>query len=70
MANPFDDETAEFLVLRNNEGQHSLWPIFVDVPNGWEVVKERASRAACVDYINEHWTDLRPRTLVGRMGQD
>jgi uncharacterized protein YbdZ (MbtH family) len=32
-ANPFDDESARFLVLVNDENQHSLWPVFADVPD-------------------------------------
>ena len=61
--NPFDDETGEFLVLRNDEGQHSLWPSFAPVPAGWESVYGVAARAACVAYINENWTDIRPASL-------
>jgi MbtH protein len=34
--NPFEDPDAEYLVLINDEGQHSLWPVFADVPDGWE----------------------------------
>ena len=30
--NPFDDETGTFLVVVNDEDQHSLWPTFADVP--------------------------------------
>ncbi|HWG25888.1 MbtH family protein [Actinospica sp.] len=37
MANPFEDEDAEFLVLVNEENQHSLWPLQIDVPAGWTV---------------------------------
>ncbi|MFC0598847.1 MbtH family protein [Streptomyces palmae] len=64
MANPFEDENAEYLVLRNDEGQYSLWPVFAEVPSGWSVAKERDSRAACVEYINASWTDMRPRSLA------
>ncbi|MFE7531850.1 MbtH family protein, partial [Kitasatospora sp. NPDC057542] len=32
MANPFDDQDGTFLVLVNDENQHSLWPQFADVP--------------------------------------
>ncbi len=31
MTNPFEDENAQFLVLRNAEHQYSLWPTFTDV---------------------------------------
>ena len=36
--NPFDDDTADFVVLVNDEEQHSLWPVFAEVPDGWRVV--------------------------------
>ncbi|WP_018637782.1 MbtH family protein [Parafrankia elaeagni] len=65
--NPFDDENAEFLVLVNDENQHSLWPVFADVPAGWTSVHGPAGRAECLDYIETHWTDLRPRSLVQQM---
>jgi MbtH protein len=31
--NPFEDPDAKCLVLMNNEGQRSLWPVFADVPD-------------------------------------
>ncbi|MEX5635059.1 MbtH family protein [Parafrankia sp. FMc2] len=65
--NPFDDESADFLVLVNDENQHSLWPVFADVPAGWSSVHGPAGRAVCLDYIETHWTDLRPRSLVQQM---
>ncbi|SAK44374.1 balhimycin biosynthetic protein MbtH [Caballeronia pedi] len=61
--NPFDDETGEFLVLRNDEGQHSLWPSFAAVPAGWSSVYGVATRQSCIAYINENWTDIRPASL-------
>ena len=30
--NPFEDPDANYLVLVNDEGQHSLWPVFAAVP--------------------------------------
>ncbi|WP_438290374.1 MbtH family protein [Streptomyces sp. HUAS TT7] len=62
--NPFDDADGRFLVLVNDEGQHSLWPSFVEVPGGWTVAFEESTRDACMEYIESHWTDLRPRSLV------
>lgn len=67
MTNPFDDPDGTFLVLRNAEHQHSLWPAFAEVPAGWDVVHGPAERQACLDYVNEHWTDMRPRSLVEAM---
>ncbi|GHI41636.1 MbtH family protein [Streptomyces violascens] len=62
--NPFDDADGRFLVLVNDEGQHSLWPSFVEVPGGWTVAFEESTRDACLEYVESHWTDLRPRSLV------
>ncbi|WP_040798719.1 MbtH family protein [Nocardia higoensis] len=64
MSNPFDDDTAEFYVLINDEGQHSLWPIFAAVPTGWQIAHGAASRESCLDYVENHWLDLRPNSLV------
>ena len=70
MSNPFDDEEGEFCVLINDEGQYSLWPTFRDVPAGWMTVGPRGARKDCLDYIEEHWTDMRPKSLIAQMEKD
>ncbi|MFF9127306.1 MbtH family protein [Streptomyces sp. NPDC014889] len=65
--NPFEDNEAEYYVLVNDEGQHSLWPAFAEVPAGWTVAHGRAGREACLEYVNENWTDMRPLSLVREM---
>jgi len=67
MTNPFEDENGTFHVLVNEEGQHSLWPAFLDVPEGWTIVHASDTRAACLDYVNKNWTDMRPKSLIKRM---
>ncbi|MEU9619090.1 MULTISPECIES: MbtH family protein [unclassified Streptomyces] len=62
--NPFDDPEGRFLVLVNDEGQHSLWPSFAEVPGGWTTALDENTREACLDFIETHWTDLRPRSLA------
>lgn len=62
--NPFEDEESVYQVLRNEEGQHSLWPANIPVPRGWAMVHSGDSRRACIGYIEEHWTDMRPVSLV------
>lgn len=63
-SNPFDDPDGTYLVLGNDEGQHSLWPSFADVPAGWRTVLEETSRDAALEYVEAHWVDLRPKGLV------
>ncbi len=64
MSNPFENEDGQFLVLVNHENQHSLWPATIEVPAGWNTVQDAAPRAACLAYIEENWTDLRPASLI------
>lgn len=61
--NPFDDDGGAFYVLVNNEEQHSLWPAFAEIPPGWAVVHGEAGRAECLDYVERHWADTRPKSL-------
>ncbi len=65
MTNPFEDPEGRFHVLVNDEGQHSLWPSFADIPAGWTARFGPDTRDACVAYVEEHWTDLRPLSLRG-----
>jgi MbtH protein len=67
MTNPFDDEEGRFFVLVNDEGQHSLWPVFADIPAGWQRVYGEESRANCLAYVEENWTDMRPKSLIEAM---
>ena len=58
--NPFDAPDGPFVMLVNDEEQHSLWPVGLAVPGGWRVVHGEASRQSCVDYVEVNWTDIRP----------
>ncbi|MFC5184127.1 MbtH family protein [Actinomadura harenae] len=69
MANPFDDENGTFLALTNDEGQYSLWPSFAEVPQGWTIAHGEDSRAVCLEFIEQNWTDMRPLSLVEEMRQ-
>jgi uncharacterized protein YbdZ (MbtH family) len=61
--NPFDDENGRFYVVVNDEDQHSLWPVFAEVPAGWRVAFGEAPRAECLEYVERNWTDMRPKSL-------
>jgi MbtH protein len=61
--NPFDDENGRFYVLVNDEQQYSLWPVFAQVPDGWQVVFGESGHADCVEYVERNWTDMRPKSL-------
>lgn len=65
--NPFDDAEGTFLVLINDQNQHSLWPEFAPVPRGWTAVFGPSGRAPCLDFVEQHWTDMRPAGLIAAM---
>ncbi len=58
-----DNENTEFLVVINDQQQYSIWPAFKDVPAGWKETGMRDKKAQCLEYINEHWLDMRPQDL-------
>jgi uncharacterized protein YbdZ (MbtH family) len=62
MTSPFDDPDSRFTVLINEEEQYSLWPESLDSPVGWTAVTV-GGLAECTAYVDEHWTDMRPRSL-------
>jgi MbtH protein len=70
VTNPFDDDEAKFFVLVNAERQYSLWPVFADVPDGWTIVYGEEDRKNCLAFIEETWTDMRPKSLVDEMAAD
>ena len=58
-----DDEDFEYRVVINHEEQYSIWPTIKPIPSGWRDVGKAGSKAECLAYIKEVWTDLRPLSL-------
>ncbi|MFC5955317.1 MbtH family protein [Streptomyces pratens] len=69
MSNPFENDDA-YLIVRNDEFQHSLWPACLPVPAGWTTVHGPRDRQACLDFVETHWTDMRPASLVAALAGD
>jgi MbtH protein len=61
------DEDGRFQVLVNDEDQYSLWPADHDVPAGWRQAGKEGSREECSAWVDEVWTDMRPRSLREQM---
>jgi len=68
MASEENDDKTVHRVLVNEEEQYSLWPKDNPIPNGWKLVKE-GTRAECLQYVKEVWTDMRPLSLRKHMEQ-
>jgi MbtH protein len=61
------DDDAKYQVLRNDEEQYSLWLADQEVPEGWLAVGKEGTREECMAYVDEVWTDMRPRSLREQM---
>ncbi len=49
-----------YKVVVNFEQQYSIWPADRENPLGWTDAGKVGSRAECMEYIKEVWTDQRP----------
>jgi|TARA_B110000467_G_C18199500_1_gene410936 MbtH protein len=59
----WDDEGSLFKVVVNHERQYSIWPQDRDTPLGWDEEGKEGTKAECLAYIEEVWTDMRPLSL-------
>ncbi|SMC88961.1 MbtH family protein [Lentzea albidocapillata] len=57
------DDTREYVVVRNGEEQFSIWPVGREIPAGWVAAGKTGSREECLAHIDEVWTDMRPRSV-------
>jgi uncharacterized protein YbdZ (MbtH family) len=50
--NPFDDDSLDFYVLRNDDAEHCLWPRFARVPSGWTIMAGPVPRDAALGCLS------------------
>lgn len=60
-----DEREDVYLVVLNDEEQYSIWPAGRQIPLGWRADGKEGSKAECLDYIEQVWTDMRPLRLRG-----
>jgi MbtH protein len=58
-----EEDTRAYLAVVNDEEQYSIWLADKDIPAGWRAVGKSGSKAECLAYIGEVWTDMRPLSL-------
>lgn len=63
----FEDDDITFEVVANHEEQYSIWPEFKEIPAGWIAVGPKGTKEECLDYIEQIWTDMRPKSLRDKM---
>ena len=62
-----EENGAIYKVVVNGEEQYSIWLEQKEIPGGWKAVGKSGTKAECLGYINEVWTDMRPLSLRKKM---
>jgi MbtH protein len=64
--NDREDQTI-YKVVMNHEEQYSIWPADRENALGWTDAGKSGTKAECLAYIKEVWTDMRPLSLRKQM---
>jgi MbtH protein len=64
------EDTTIYKVVINYEEQYSIWPADRDLPAGWNEAGKSGTKAECLAYIEEVWTDMRPLSLRKKMEEE
>jgi MbtH protein len=58
-----DVDLGPWRAVVNDEAQYSIWPLAHELPAGWRDAGCEGTRAECLAWIAEVWTDMRPRRV-------
>lgn len=58
-----ENSGLEYQVVISDEERYSIWPTYKAIPWGWRAAGFSGAKQACLDHINEVWTDMRPLSL-------
>ena len=61
------EDTTVYTAVVNHEEQYSIWPVDRELPLGWNDAGRNGTKAECLAYIEEVWTDMRPLSLRKKM---
>jgi len=62
-----NEDNTIYRVVVNHEEQYSIWPADKETPRGWRDAGKSGTKAQCLAYIKEIWTDMRPLSLRKKM---
>jgi MbtH protein len=69
MENDKNQASETYKVVVNHEEQYSILPHDHTPPLGWKEVGVRGTKAECLIYIEQVWTDMRPLSVRRQMHQ-
>ncbi len=61
------EDNTTYKVVVNHEEQYSIWPADRENALGWTDAGKSGTKAECLAYIEEVWTDMRPLSLRRQM---
>ena len=61
------DDPTIYRVVVNHEEQYSIWPAHKENPLGWRDAGKTGTKAECLTFVNEVWTDMRPLSVRKQM---
>jgi MbtH protein len=61
------EDTTIYKVVMNHEEQYSIWPADRENALGWNDAGKVGTKAECLAYVEEVWTDMRPLSLRRKM---
>jgi MbtH protein len=64
------EDTTVYKVVVNHEEQYSIWPADRENALGWNDCGKVGSKAECLAYIKEVWTDMRPLSVRRQLEQN
>ena len=65
-----EEDTTINKVVVNHEEQYSIWPADRENALRWTDAGKQGTKAECLAYIEEVWTDMRPLSLRKKMEED
>ncbi|MDG2529263.1 MbtH family protein [Caulobacter endophyticus] len=64
------EDLTRYVVVMNHEEQYSIWPADRELPLGWQSTGFTGLKSDCLKYIEEVWTDMRPKSLRDKMDRE
>ncbi|WP_420126113.1 MbtH family protein [Longimicrobium sp.] len=70
MSNEEREDTTIYEAVMNHEEQYSIWPADRELPLGWSKAGKSGLKPEVLAWIEEVWTDMRPKSLRDKMDAD
>ncbi len=57
------EDLTIYKVVVNHEEQYSIWPADRENPLGWSDAGKSGTKAECLAFVKDVWTDMRPLSV-------